>query len=65
MNNVSLIGRLTRDSELREIGGGRSACELRLAVDNPGRGGERGESVQFLGTRAGAARHAEEPQLLR
>jgi single-strand DNA-binding protein len=43
MNNVSLIGRLTRDPELKEIGGGRSVCELRLAVDNPGRGGEKGE----------------------
>jgi single-strand DNA-binding protein len=43
MNNVNLIGRLTRDPELKEIGGGRSVCELRLAVDNPGRGGEKGE----------------------
>jgi single-strand DNA-binding protein len=43
MNNVNLIGRLTRDPELKEIGGGRSVCELRLAVDNPGRGSERGQ----------------------
>jgi single-strand DNA-binding protein len=43
MNNVNLIGRLTRDPELKEIGGGRSVCEMRVAVDNPGRGGERGE----------------------
>jgi single-strand DNA-binding protein len=43
MNNVNLVGRLTRDPELKEIGGGRSVCELRVAVGNPGRGGERGE----------------------
>jgi single-stranded DNA-binding protein len=40
---INLIGRLTRDPELKELGGARSVCELRLAVDNPGRGGERGE----------------------
>jgi single-strand DNA-binding protein len=43
MNNVNLIGRLTRDPELKEVGGGRSVCELRVAVDNPGRNGEKGE----------------------
>jgi single-strand DNA-binding protein len=43
MNNVSMVGRLTRDPELKEIGDGRSVCELRVAVDNPGRGGERGK----------------------
>jgi single-strand DNA-binding protein len=43
MNMINLVGRLTRDPELKEIGGGRSVCELRLAVENPGRGGERGE----------------------
>jgi single-strand DNA-binding protein len=43
MNNVNLIGRLTRDPELKEIGGGRSVGELRVAVDNPGRGGEKSE----------------------
>ncbi len=37
MNNVSLIGRLTRDPELKEIGGGRSVCELRLAAEGVGR----------------------------
>ncbi|MCW2987249.1 MAG: single-stranded DNA-binding protein [Solirubrobacterales bacterium] len=43
MNNVSLVGRLTCDPELKEIGGGRSVCELRLAVDNPGHGAGKGE----------------------
>ncbi len=31
MNMINLVGRLTRDPELKEIGGGRSVCELRLA----------------------------------
>jgi single-strand DNA-binding protein len=43
MNNVNLIGHLTRDPKLKEIGGGRSVCEMRVAVNNPGRGGAPGE----------------------
>ncbi|MCW2988199.1 MAG: single-strand binding protein [Solirubrobacterales bacterium] len=42
MNNVSMVGRLTRDPELKEAHGG-AVCQLRIAVDNPGRGGESGE----------------------
>jgi single-strand DNA-binding protein len=42
MNNVSLIGNLTREPELRSAKGG-AVCQLRLAVDNPGRGGEPGK----------------------
>jgi single-strand DNA-binding protein len=42
MNNVSLIGNLTRDPELRSAKGG-AVCQLRIAVDNPGRGGAKGE----------------------
>ena len=35
MNQVNLIGRLTRDPELRKLGDSdRDVCELRLAVDN-------------------------------
>jgi len=34
MNNVSLVGRLTRDPELRSMPGDRSVCDLRIAVDN-------------------------------
>jgi len=41
MNNVSLIGRLTRDPELRGMPEGRSVCDLRVAVDNgKGKNGE-------------------------
>jgi single-strand DNA-binding protein len=42
MNNVSLIGNLTREPELRSTKGG-AVCQLRVAVDNPGRGGEPGK----------------------
>lgn len=35
MNHVSLIGRLTRDPELRQMGDtDRQVCEMRIAVDN-------------------------------
>ena len=35
MNSVNLIGRLTRDPELRSMpDGDRSVCDLRIAVDN-------------------------------
>ena len=35
MNNVALVGRLTRDPELRSMNGSdRSVCDLRIAVDN-------------------------------
>ena len=35
MNTVALIGRLTRDPELRSMNGSdRSVCDLRIAVDN-------------------------------
>ncbi len=34
MNNTSLVGRLTRDPELRDMGeSDRKVCELRIAVD--------------------------------
>jgi len=42
MNNVNLIGHLTKDPELKATRSG-AVCQLRLAVDNPGRGGEPGE----------------------
>jgi single-strand DNA-binding protein len=35
MNNIDLIGRLTRDPELRSMGSSdRWVCDLRVAVDN-------------------------------
>ena len=41
MNNVSLIGRLTQDPELRTTGSGLSTCTFTLAVD--GRPSANGE----------------------
>ena len=34
MNTVNLIGRLTRDPELKQLPSGQAVCELRIAVDN-------------------------------
>jgi single-strand DNA-binding protein len=34
MNNVNLIGRLTREPELRHTNEGRSICQFTLAVDD-------------------------------
>ena len=36
MNSVQLIGRLTKDPELRMSNGGESVCTVRLAVDRMG-----------------------------
>ncbi len=33
MNSINIVGRLTRDPELRELPSGSSVCNLRLAVD--------------------------------
>jgi single-strand DNA-binding protein len=40
MNNVSLIGRLTSDPELRSTPSGTSVGQLRLAIGRPKRDGE-------------------------
>jgi single-strand DNA-binding protein len=34
MNNISLIGRLTRDPDIRKIGENRNVCTFTLAVDD-------------------------------
>ncbi|MQA76580.1 MAG: single-stranded DNA-binding protein, partial [Solirubrobacterales bacterium] len=34
MNTVNLIGRLTRDPELRSLPSGQAVCDMRIAVDN-------------------------------
>jgi single-strand DNA-binding protein len=34
LNSVTLVGRLTRDPELRATSGGTSVCSLRLAVND-------------------------------
>jgi single-strand DNA-binding protein len=42
INNYVAVGHLTRDPELKELSSDKSVCELRLAVDGMGRGGEVG-----------------------
>ncbi len=42
INKYICTGRLTRDPELRQIGPGKTVCDLRVAVDGMGRGGETG-----------------------
>jgi len=42
INNYVAVGHLTRDPELKELASDRSVCELRVAVDGMGRGGEVG-----------------------
>lgn len=42
INRYICIGNLTRDPQLRNLSSGKSVCELRLAVDGMGRGGEVG-----------------------
>lgn len=43
MNNVSIIGRLTRDPELRYTPDGTPVCSLRIAVDGAGGRDSQGE----------------------
>ena len=35
MNNVSIIGRLVRDPEVKRTDDGRTICDLRFAIDDP------------------------------
>ena len=42
VNRYTCTGRLTRSPELRELPSGNSVCEMRVAVEAMGRGGEPG-----------------------
>lgn len=49
MNNVNIIGRLTRDPELRQIGSGTHLCKLSIAYNEYfTHNGERRENVSFF-----------------
>ena len=49
INRVILLGRLTRDPELRQTGGGQSYCRISIAVNrNYTANGENKEEVSFL-----------------
>ncbi len=52
LNSVTLVGRLTRDPELRHTNNDRPVCELRLAVD--GRGEEPACFIDVVTFDAGA-----------
>jgi single-strand DNA-binding protein len=52
LNTIALVGRLTREPELRTSGAGRPVCDLRLAVD--GRGEEAACFVDVVCYDAGA-----------
>lgn len=44
MNNCSMVGRLTRDPELRYLPNGKPVCKFSLAVDDPFRKDEAGKT---------------------
>jgi len=50
INRVVLVGRLTRDPELRSIPSGRSVCDLRIATNSSHKepDGEWGERPNFF-----------------
>jgi single-strand DNA-binding protein len=50
LNRVTLIGRLTRDPELRQTAGGTSVCSMRLAVSSRVKtaGGEWGDQSNYF-----------------
>ena len=43
INRVILVGRLTRDAELRYTGGGMAVCKFSIAINRRKRTGERWE----------------------
>lgn len=56
INRITCTGRLTKDPELKQLGGDTSVCELRLAVDGMGRGRETGYiNVAVFGAGGAAA----------
>jgi len=50
LNRVTLVGRLTRDPELRHTGGGDPICSIRLAVSSRARdeGGNWGDRSNYF-----------------
>ncbi len=47
MNNVQLIGRLTKNPETRQTNGGTTVVALRIAVERPKRNGEEQPANYF------------------
>ena len=47
MNSINLIGRLTRDPELRTTSGGTEVCAMRIAIDRQGDGADYVDVTTF------------------
>lgn len=57
LNQVTVIGRLTRDPELKTVGSGTSLCQISLANNRSyTSGGEKREEVNFFNATAWAKR---------
>lgn len=48
MNNACLIGRLTKDPELRQTGSGTSVCSFTLAIDRPYKNSQGERETDFI-----------------
>ena len=48
INRVVLVGRLTRDPELRRTGSGNSVCSFTVAVDNRQKNPDGSKSTSFI-----------------
>ena len=66
VNRYTCTGRLTRSPELHELPSGNSVCEMRVAVEAMGRGGEPGFITVSVYGRPGeaAAEHLEKGWLV-
>jgi single-strand DNA-binding protein len=54
MNSINLVGRLTRDPELRETRGDTKVAEMRLAIPHRPKNGEQQAPVYVAVTAFGA-----------
>lgn len=48
INSIVLVGRLTRDPELKRTNSGTSVCSFTVAVDNPVRNADGSKSASFI-----------------
>ena len=48
INSIVIVGRLTRDPELKRTNSGTSVCSFTVAVDNPGRNPDGSKTASFI-----------------